>query len=214
MKEAATNDLRDLRLKLINQSKQKFKYIIGHSKQEIQPGIYADERRFSKNIEKRIIKPSWKLNDIQDVLKGLHDQANKFEVYMKNMKTLRDKREIEDQQSSPKRTRQTKSKSPPRSPGLKSDRIKHLQKMQTHMKLTQHSKEVAQKSKSTAANNPESKESSIEQNLEQLMSPLTRNHEDFKKLAKELNKGSFERRRPTNDPLAEVNLSVNISKSH
>ena len=42
----------------MSDAKQKFRYIIGHSKVEIHPGVLADNEKVCKNIETRIIKPS------------------------------------------------------------------------------------------------------------------------------------------------------------
>jgi hypothetical protein len=43
---------------LIVNVKQKFKYIVGHTKIEIRPGVNAEEAKFIKNIQNRILNPS------------------------------------------------------------------------------------------------------------------------------------------------------------
>lgn len=51
-------DIRGLEVQLMSEAKNKFRYIIGHSKVESLPGVLADQEKVQKNIETRIIKPS------------------------------------------------------------------------------------------------------------------------------------------------------------
>lgn len=117
LRDSNTLDLKELRLRLINQSKQKFKFIIGHSKEEIQPGVYADERKFVKNIQNRIITPSQRITNIQEGVKSLHEQASKFEEYLQNMKKLNVRKQKDQQQNySPIRHTPTKPQTQRTSP--------------------------------------------------------------------------------------------------
>lgn len=43
-------------------AKFKFRNIVGHSKEEMLPGVFADETKAIKNIKNRIIKPSERLS--------------------------------------------------------------------------------------------------------------------------------------------------------
>jgi len=47
-------------------TKTKFRYIVGHRKDEIKPGVMAEEHKFLKNLQKRIILPSERITNCQD----------------------------------------------------------------------------------------------------------------------------------------------------
>lgn len=64
--------IKTLEGKLTQDAKHKFRNIVGHSKEEMLPGVFADESKAIKNIKNRIIKPSERLSKCQDEIKILH----------------------------------------------------------------------------------------------------------------------------------------------
>lgn len=79
-------EIRVLEDDLINQAKNKFRYIRGHDKAEVRPGIMLQEEKFQKNITKRIIKPSERVAHCQRTARGLHESAQKFSKYLGMMR--------------------------------------------------------------------------------------------------------------------------------
>lgn len=77
-----TMEIKVLEDDLINQAKAKFRYIRGHDKAEVRPGIMVQEEKFHKNIAKRIIKPSERVAHCQRTARGLSDSAQKFSKYL------------------------------------------------------------------------------------------------------------------------------------
>ena len=67
---------------LLTNTKQKFKYIMGHNKKEVRPGVNAEEEKFIKNISRRIIVPSERIYDCQDGALALHQKADEFGDYL------------------------------------------------------------------------------------------------------------------------------------
>jgi hypothetical protein len=55
-------ELKILETKLIHEAKNKFRYIVGHNKQESQPGVFLEDYKVAKNIRQRIIMPSERIN--------------------------------------------------------------------------------------------------------------------------------------------------------
>ena len=65
-------DLKTAQNMLVNNAKHKFKYIMGHRKDEIRPGVLAEEDKFLKNITKCIIVPSERISNCDDGIEKLH----------------------------------------------------------------------------------------------------------------------------------------------
>ena len=73
-----SNVIKTLETKLINDAKLKFRNIVGHSKEEMLPGVFAEEQKAIKNIQNRIIKPSERLSKCQEEIKVLHESGQNF----------------------------------------------------------------------------------------------------------------------------------------
>ena len=76
-------------VKILMATKSKFKYIVGHNKTEIQPELFLEEEKVVKNINNRIIIPCERITQVQDGVKALHAQANKFDDYLNRIKNHR-----------------------------------------------------------------------------------------------------------------------------
>ena len=61
---------------------------MGHRKDEIRPGVMAEEEKFVKNITKRIIVPSERIANCDEGIENLHTQTDKFGNYIDIMKKI------------------------------------------------------------------------------------------------------------------------------
>mmetsp|Transcript_15913 Transcript_15913/g.24568 ORF Transcript_15913/g.24568 Transcript_15913/m.24568 type:complete len:85 (-) Transcript_15913:2129-2383(-) len=66
-------EIKYLEKKLVTDAKSKFRYIMGHDKKEVSPGLFAQDLKVTKNIHNRIIIPSERITKCQREVKALHD---------------------------------------------------------------------------------------------------------------------------------------------
>ena len=85
-------ELKKIERDLAAATKSKFKYIVGHNKAEVQPEQFVEEEKVVKNINNRIIIPCQRITQVQDGVKALHAQADKFEEYLSSIKGSKDNR--------------------------------------------------------------------------------------------------------------------------
>jgi hypothetical protein len=77
-KMKVTMEIRVLEEDLIKNAQNKFRYIRGHEKEEIRPGLMQEEAKFKKNITNRIIKPCDRVAHCQRTARALHMDTQRF----------------------------------------------------------------------------------------------------------------------------------------
>ena len=81
-------ELKMIESQLMSNTRMKFRNIMGHSKDEVRPGVLAEDGKFVLNLQKRIILPSQRITLCEEGAKALHEQADKFGDYMSLMKQV------------------------------------------------------------------------------------------------------------------------------